>query len=176
MPLTFIICVKIKHSVRNRQIYLLIGNQLKVSLLCLKGCLLSSKEEICFVSFLNKTNKMLLKSIDDIPFFKAGDDTILKEVLHPDNDGIELGYSIAFAKIEVTKSSLPHRLKHSETYIFLKGSGQIYINDATKAVKKGDIVYVPPMANQYVENTDTVDLEFYCIVSPAWREDEEYVD
>ena len=111
-----------------------------------------------------------------MPFFKAGDDTILKEVLHPDNDGIELAYSIAFAKIEASKASLPHRLKHSETYIFLKGNGRIYINDEEKAVQQGDIVYVPPMANQYVENNGDSDLEFYCIVSPAWRKEEEYVE
>ena len=119
---------------------------------------------------------MLHKSIGNIPFFKAGDDTILKEVLHPDNDKIELGYSIAFAKIEISKASLAHRLKHSETYIFLKGKGRIYINEEEKAVQQGDIVYVPPMANQYVENTGDVDLELYCIVSPAWREEEEYVE
>ncbi len=119
---------------------------------------------------------MLHKSIDNIPFFTAGDETVLKEVLHPDNDKIELGYSIAFAKIEVSKASLAHRLKHSETYIFLKGNGQIFINEEVKAVQKGDIVYVPPMANQYVENMGNTDLEFYCIVSPAWREEEEYVD
>jgi len=119
---------------------------------------------------------MLVKSIEDIPFFRAGDDTILKEVLHPDKDGIELGYSIAFAKIEVSKASLPHRLKHSETYIFLCGNGKIYINDEVQDIQKGSIVYVPPMGNQYVENTGTTDLEFYCMVSPAWREADEYVD
>ncbi len=118
---------------------------------------------------------MLKKTLNQIPFFKAGDETILKEVLHPDNDQVDLAYSIAFAKIEVGRVSLFHQLKSSEVYIFLKGEGRIYIDDEQQAVTGGDVVMVPAMANQYVENQGDTDLEFYCIVSPAWREEEEYV-
>ena len=118
---------------------------------------------------------MLIKSLEKIPFFTAGDHTILKEVLHPKNDQVELAFSIAFAKVETEKQSLLHQLKHSEVYIFLNGEGIICINQENQAVKKGDVVYVPSMAQQFVKNTGDRDLEFYCIVSPAWQEEDEYV-
>ena len=103
------------------------------------------------------------KSLSDIAAFLAGDHTILKEVIHPKNDGIDLPYSLAYAKIEVGKKSLPHRLtKSEELYYFLEGEGKITIEDKSYSVKKADVVLVPKNANQFVENKGNCDLEFLC--------------
>jgi len=119
---------------------------------------------------------MLLKTLDTITSFEAGDATWLKEVLHPDNDALDLAYSIAYAIIKPQKQSLPHQLKNAEVYLFLNGTGEIVVNEKAKPVQQGSIVYVPPMATQHVVNKGEEDLAFYCIVSPAWKEEEEFVD
>ncbi len=118
---------------------------------------------------------MLHKIISQIPSFLAGDETKLREVLHPDHAGIDLPYSLAQATIEIGKSSLPHRLVGGELYIFRSGKGRIWVDGESQEVQGGEIVYVPPDAEQYVENTGEVALDFFCIVSPPWREAEEEI-
>ena len=115
------------------------------------------------------------KKLVDIPIFLAGDKTHLKEVLHPKNDNIELGFSLAHAIIKKGQSSLPHQLFHSETYYFLSGKGQMFLGNEIFEVEKGDTVYVPPQINQYVKNTGEIDLAFLCIVSPPWSEETEEI-
>lgn len=118
---------------------------------------------------------MLIKKLANIPEFVAGDKTHLKEVLHPKNDNIDLGFSLAHAIIKVGESSLPHQLLHSETYFFLSGKGQMFIGNEQAEVETGDMVYVPPKIEQYVKNTGNEDLCFVCIVSPPWSEETEEI-
>jgi len=44
-------------------------------------------------------------------YFQVPDKTVLCELLHPKNEGIDMGCSIAHAIIEEGKASLPHKLK-----------------------------------------------------------------
>ena len=114
-------------------------------------------------------------SIEDLPFFKAGDNTILTEVFHPKNDAVDLPYSLAYAKIEAKQKSLKHVLKNEELYIFIKGHGTIHINGKSNIVQQGSVVLVPKGKEQYVENSCDETLCFYCIVSPPWSEDQEEI-
>lgn len=58
----------------------------------------------------------------------------------------------------------------------LKGRGIMHIDEESKEVSAGDVVYVHPGSTQYIENKGTGDLIFLCIVYPSWRaEDEETV-
>lgn len=108
--------------------------------------------------------------------FIAGDKTSLIEVLHPKNDAINIGYSLAHASLEVGTASLPHVLKtSSESYYFLKGEGQIIVDEEKQSVKAGDLIYVPEGATQFVENTGNERLVFLCIVSPAWYPEQEEI-
>ena len=116
---------------------------------------------------------MIFKSVNKIPEFVAKDKTILKEVLHPDNDEVDLPYSLASARLNVGTSSLAHRLKSKELYYFLSGEGSISIDGTKQFVKTGDIVLVPENALQYVENTGEDSLMFLCIVSPKWQAEED---
>ena len=63
---------------------------------------------------------MLIKDIQQIPSFLAGDHTVLKEILHPKNDDVDIGYSIAYASLDAGKKSVPHQLKSSEVYIIFQ--------------------------------------------------------
>lgn len=119
---------------------------------------------------------MIYKKLNDIPEFLAGDHTHLKEVLHPSNDNVQLDYSLAHAYLGIGEQSLSHQLFHSETYYFLEGKGEIVVNDKKQQVEKGDIVYVPPHADQFVINTGETTLSFLCIVSPPWSPDTETID
>ncbi len=119
---------------------------------------------------------MLHKKLSQCPEFLAGDHTLLREVLHPKNDQVDLPYSLAFARLTSNQKSLPHKLtKSEEVYYFLAGEGRISIDGITQNVQQSDIVVVPANALQFVENLGAVDLEFLCIVSPPWNEKEEAV-
>ena len=117
---------------------------------------------------------MLTKPLSACREILAGDKTILRELLHPSRDPATIRYSLAHAKLLPHTSSLPHRLKTSEVYYFISGRGRMHVNGETTAVGPEHAVYIPPGAEQHVENTGTADLVFLCIVDPAWRlEDEE---
>ena len=45
----------------------------------------------------------------------------------------------------------------------------MHIDDETTEVSPGDTIYIPPQAVQWIENTGSDDLEFLCIVDPAWQ-------
>ncbi len=115
------------------------------------------------------------KQFDSIPSFLAGDHTILKEVLHPHKDDVQLPYSIAYAKLNPEEISLPHQLKSSEVYIFLEGEGILVIGNNRIKVKKGELVVVPALENQHLINTTKNELVFLCIVAPAWTEKDEII-
>lgn len=119
---------------------------------------------------------MFIKDLHDCEEFKAGDNTILRELLHPDKAELELRYSLAYAVLRPGLSSQLHRLKTSEIYYILEGEGTMHINCESSHVSPHQAVYIPPHALQYIENTGSTDLKFLCIVDPAWRvEDEEVI-
>ncbi|MEM9819822.1 MAG: cupin domain-containing protein [Bacteroidota bacterium] len=118
---------------------------------------------------------MLSKSLNQVNAFLAGDKTVIKELLHPKNDGIPLAYSLAHASLAPGEDSLPHLLKGSEVYFVLQGTGTVWIDGESKSLRVGDFVYIPPRANQHICNDGEEVLRFLCIVSPAWSEEEEEV-
>ncbi len=119
---------------------------------------------------------MVYKKLKDIPEFLAGDHTHLKEVLHPSNDSLALNFSLAHAYLKVGEQSLPHRLKHSETYYILAGNGEIHLDGKMQTIEKGDIIYVPENVEQYVKNKGKINLTFLCIVSPPWTPETEIIE
>jgi mannose-6-phosphate isomerase-like protein (cupin superfamily) len=55
--------------------------------------------------------------------------------------------------------------------------GIMHIDKVSSEVEAGSLVYVPPNATQYLENTGSQDIAFLCIVDPFWRpEDEELIE
>ncbi len=119
---------------------------------------------------------MMLKKLKDLQSFVAGDETILKEWLHPKNGDPATPYSLAHAVIEPGKSSLPHRLKErSEVYIVLEGRGTAYVDQKPIPLAPEELLFIPAGAEQYVVNEGKEPLEFLCIVSPPWEKDSEVV-
>ena len=56
---------------------------------------------------------MLIQKLLDCPEFIAGDSTILRELLHPDKQDINLRYSLAHAILPVGETSQSHSLTTS---------------------------------------------------------------
>lgn len=117
---------------------------------------------------------VLVTNVKDCREFLAGDHTLLRELLHPVRSSAQIGYSLAYGQVDPGKRSKRHRLTSSEVYYFLNGHGHVRIGEQSAEVEAGSVVYVPPGATQWLENTGSAALEFLCLVDPAWKvEDEE---
>jgi mannose-6-phosphate isomerase-like protein (cupin superfamily) len=117
---------------------------------------------------------MLIKRLKNCTEITAGDRTRLRELLHPARDAVATRYSLAVARLAPGARSLAHRLKTAEVYYLIGGSGLMHVGDEAAKVEAGDAVYIPPVSVQWLENIGKDDIEFVCIVDPAWRpEDEE---
>ena len=121
---------------------------------------------------------MLVRNLNDCEMFIAGDNTQLRELLHPDKQPLALRYSLAHAVVPAGQTSVDHSLATSEVYYILSGQGAMHINQEVQAVGPGDAIYIPPEARQYIQNTGSEPLVFICIVDPAWQATDEtvYVD
>jgi len=118
---------------------------------------------------------MFIKDLQACEEFIAGDNTILRELLHPDKASLDIRYSLAHAMLKPGKTSQPHSLKTSEVYYILEGVGLMSIDAELAEVSPGQAIYIPPLAKQFIKNTGTSDLKFICIVDPAWRLEDEIV-
>lgn len=49
------------------------------------------------------------------------------------------------------------------------------IDDEVTSVEAGTTVYVPPGGRQSLENTGSQNIEFLCLVDPAWRAGDEHI-
>ena len=118
---------------------------------------------------------MFIKKLLDCEEFTAGDNTLLREVLHPDKQDIKLGYSFAHAVVKPGLTTYLHSLTTSEVYYILEGKGEMQIDEEKQILEVGDTVYIPPNSKQCIKNILDTDLKFICIVDPAWKEEDEIV-
>jgi len=118
---------------------------------------------------------MLIRRLGECEEFIAGDGSLLRELLHPDKDAVVIRYSLAHAKVAPGERTIAHRLTTAEVYYILSGRGRMHIDGESGEVGAGCVVYIPPGAVQYIENTGRSDLVFLCIVDPAWRRENEEV-
>jgi len=113
---------------------------------------------------------MFVKSLLDCTKITANDLTELRELLHPEHDGIAIGYSLAHAVIRPGERSIRHHLEGaSEVYYLLSGRGIMHINEETREVKAGDALLIPLGAVQFLENTGDTEIALLAIVEPAWE-------
>ena len=119
---------------------------------------------------------MMIRRLQDRESINALDNTIIREILNPKHDQqpLVLNYSLAHATLKSNEKSLPHKFfEASEVYYILKGKGIMHIDDDSVEVVPGDTIYIPPQAVQWIESVGPEDLEFLCIVDPAWQPDAE---
>lgn len=119
---------------------------------------------------------MYIKKISEAETFIAGDNTLLKELLNPADKLAQVRYSLAHAVVKPGQTTLPHRLKSSETYYILSGEGELNIDNEKQKIGADMLVYIPPMAKQSITNIGENDLIFLCICDPAWKKEDEIID
>ncbi len=118
---------------------------------------------------------MYVKHLKDRPEFLASDHSLLREILNPLKEELNIRYSLAWARVKPGEKTLVHKLEASEVYYIINGSGIMHINNEEKRVNKNDTIYIPPNAAQFIENTGEENLEFLCIVDPAWTPNAEKI-
>jgi len=118
---------------------------------------------------------VFIRDINDCDEIVAGDNTRLCELFNPRKDALDLRYSFAVARVEPGGTTFLHRLETSEVYYILEGTGRMRIDDEYGDVGPGQAVYIPPGAEQQIENTGEIELVFVCIVDPAWRKEDETI-
>jgi len=119
---------------------------------------------------------MKIFDVQKADYFRAGDNSLLCELMHPERTSeiLPIGYSIAHATIPVKEKTLPHRLKTStEVYIILSGQGRMHIGEETADLSAGQAVCIPPGAVQWIEQKGSEPISLLAIVEPPWREEDE---
>jgi mannose-6-phosphate isomerase-like protein (cupin superfamily) len=118
---------------------------------------------------------MFLKHLKNCPEFIAGDGSLLRELLHPAKDSLQIRYSLARARVAPGQTTKPHTLRASEVYYIMAGQGLMHVDEESFEVAPLCAIYIPPRSIQYIENIGDCDLEFLCIVEPAWKKEHEQV-
>ena len=114
---------------------------------------------------------MVVKDLTDARPFVAGDGSLLREILHPDHDPVDLGFSLAHATVEPGRKTVPHRLACAEVYYVSAGEGIMHVGPESARVRPGQAVHIPAGAVQWIESVGPGDLVFLCIVAPPWTPD-----
>jgi mannose-6-phosphate isomerase-like protein (cupin superfamily) len=119
---------------------------------------------------------MIISDLGKCTSILGSEGTKIKQIFHPHNTMLGIGYSISQCTVEPGKGSKPHKLKSSEIYFVLKGHGVLHVDDESSDIMKNQAAYVPPASRQFIENTGSEDLEFLCIVEPAWKQEDEIIE
>ena len=118
---------------------------------------------------------MSVRKSSEVETISGNEGTKKKQYFHPHNTLNGINYSLAQFTLEPGKKSLLHKIQSSEIYYVLEGDAVLRINEEPYQLKKDDSVYVPPMSEQYIENTGLTNLRFLCIVEPAWKPEDEII-
>ena len=127
---------------------------------------------------LAKSNKVdfLIKDTFKCPQKVYGGGFLVREVIHPKNDGVNPGFSTAYITLKPHSKTEPHKLiKSAQVYYILKGEAILHIGEKTIKVKPNMAIYIAPNITQWAENKSNSDFVFLCIVSPPWYKSEEKV-
>jgi mannose-6-phosphate isomerase-like protein (cupin superfamily) len=116
---------------------------------------------------------MSLRKNSEINSIQGNEGTKIKQYFHPHNTLNGINYSLAQFTLKTGKRSKIHKMRSSEIYYILEGSGVLHINDESHHLEKDDSAYVLPNSKQFIENTGATDLKFLCIAEPAWKADDE---
>ena len=119
---------------------------------------------------------MIVKRIDDIEAFTGQEGTQIKQIFSPSETDNAIRYSIAHCTINPGSSSKPHIMKTSEMYYIMQGNGVMHVGEEQKKVTRNDIIFVPPMSRQFLENDGEAPLVAVCIVDPAWKQEDEIAE
>lgn len=108
---------------------------------------------------------MLIKDVKKCEEIIAGDNSILKELLNPLKEKVDIRYSLALAKVKQGEITSAHRLKSSEVYYILEGEGEMHIDSEKEKVSAGQVIYIPPNSIQKIENQVKMTWSFFALLT-----------
>ncbi|MBU0515645.1 MAG: cupin domain-containing protein [Proteobacteria bacterium] len=111
---------------------------------------------------------MLVKDSNRLSEFRAADGCLVREVIHPRNDGTTPEVSLARATLGPGEATRPHCLEMVEICFLLAGRGRMVVDGRTRDVAAGQAVYVPAGSVQHIANIGPDDLDFLCVCAPAY--------
>jgi len=118
---------------------------------------------------------MSIKRNSEILEIDGDEGSKIKQYFQPDNTQNKIKFSIARFTLGPGKKTKLHKLSSSEIYYIIEGDGILKVDNESFKIRKDDAVFVPPMAEQMVENKGKKALKFLCIVDPAWKAENEIV-
>lgn len=91
---------------------------------------------------------------------------VLIQSLYPTED-IKTPFGSAFATIPPKGNTTPHMHHEDETFIIIKGNGEIEINGSTKKITENDVIFVSAFNKHTLKNTDEeLDMIFVTVYWP----------
>ena len=117
----------------------------------------------------NETRKQTMKTrYDDIPAYITKDGSEIRELLHPNQHGVQ-HQSLAEAIIPPGTKTLRHRhLLTEEIYHCTAGHGLMTLADTVFEIAAGDSIPIPPGTAHCVETLGNEPLHILCCCSPAY--------
>lgn len=93
-------------------------------------------------------------------------------ILELSNTGADEALSIARARVEPGVTTAFHKVMGTaERYVILEGDGRVELEGRDpEHVGPGDVVLIPPGAEQRITNTGDSDLVFLALCTPRFRE------
>lgn len=97
----------------------------------------------------------------------------LCHIVELSNSAADPDLSIARARVEPGVTTAWHRLRGTaERYYIMQGSGRVEIGEQQpEDVGEGDIVVIPSMCPQRIENTGSNDLVFLVLCTPRFKDE-----
>ena len=92
-------------------------------------------------------------------------------ILELSNSAADEAVSVARARVEPGVTTRWHRLRDTtERYVILEGSGIVEVGEMdAQNVSAGDVVIIPPLCRQRIQNDGPEDLLFLAICSPRFQ-------
>lgn len=111
-----------------------------------------------------------VKKSSTIPEVETEEKCYIAEIANDSGDKL---VSIARARVEPSVTTKWHKLNGvTERYIIVSGYGSVELGDRDPMdVTEGDVVRIPANTPQRIQNTGKLDLIFYCVCSPPYRND-----
>lgn len=84
--------------------------------------------------------------------------------LYPWKGVVETPWGSAWAKVPPGETTTKHSHGEKETFLILAGTGQIHVDEETRTVSRGDVIYLPPCSEHTIKNVSaSEDLEVLCL-------------
>lgn len=115
---------------------------------------------------------MKLSHYNDIKPYVTKDGSLIRELMHPDQQGNQL-QSLAEATVPAgAKTKLHQHQKTEELYHITAGEGLMTLGNKSFLVVQGDTICIEPGTPHCIENRGQADLKILCCCAPPYEHED----